>query len=387
MITRILLVASDVFVRRWTPALAAFVRMQTDFRILDIGRSPGELRREILKLKPHGVITEALAKRTEMIVGLGLPTVIADTDCVFPGAVSIDVDDVAVGAEAARFYMDAGYTHFGCVENAMPYADQRLAGFKAGVGAAAASFSCFRQPERSRLYMESWNEDTAALAQWLKQLPKPVGIFAVHDPLGRLVCEAAAAAGLHVPEDVAVVGANNDELVCGLSYPPLSSVIIPWHSIGTLAGEWVQRLIAGEKAPRKSVLIHPGPVAARQSTALVAVEDEDLRRVIQHMRERFHEDIGVGGICHDLRLSRRAVERKFERHLQSSPWETLSRVRTDAAREHLAQTDRSMSEIAECCGFSNAERFSVTFRRITGVTPSAFRKSVRRGKDHSPRVG
>lgn len=351
--------------------------MQTDFRILDIERSPSELRNEIKALQPDGVITEALPKRTEMILGLKLPTVIADSDEIFSGAVSMDVDDVAVGREAARFFIDSGYVHFACVRNATPYSDQRFAGFEAGVSSRAVTFSSFLQPGRMRTYMETWNEETTELTDWLLSLPKPVAIFAVHDPLGRLVCEAAVAAGLHVPEDAAVVGANNDELVCGLSYPPLSSVIIPWQRIGTLAGEWVQNLIKGTAAPNVPIIVQPGPVNVRQSTTLVAVEDADLRRVIQFMRDRFAEGVDIGGICDALRLSRRTIERKFDQYLHASPWETLCRIRTDAAREQLVRTDRSMSEIAECCGFGNAEQFSVTFRRVMNQTPSGFRKSVR----------
>jgi len=377
MIARILLVASDVFVRRLTPALASFVRMQADFRILDIGRSPGDLRREIRTLNPRGLIIEALPKRTEMLVGLGLPTVIADSDTLFPGAVSMDVNDESVGAEAARFFIDSGYTHFGCVRNATPYSDQRFGGFEAAVAGRFETFSAFQQVGRMRPYMETWNEDTEALTRWLKQLPKPVAVFAVHDPLGRLVCEAAVAAGLHVPEEVAVVGANNDELVCGLSYPPLSSVIIPWDRIGNLAGDWVLRLIAGEEAPGKALMVEPGPVNPRQSTTLVAVDDPDLRRVVQFMREHFSESIGIGEMCDRLRISRRAVERKCSLHLHTTPWDVLCRMRVDAAREHLASTERAMGDIAERCGFSNAEQFSVLFRRFTGQTPSGYRKSSR----------
>lgn len=377
MIARILLVASDVFVRRLTPALASFVHMQADFRILDIHRSPRDLLREIRTLNPRGLIIEALPKRTDLLVRLGLPTVIADSDTVCPGAVSIDVDDVAVGVEAARFFVDSGYVHFACVRNASPYSDQRFAGFSASVMSRALTFHAFQQAGRMRPYMETWNENTSALTRWLKQLPKPVAVFAAHDPLGRLVCEAAVAAGLQVPEEVAVVGANNDELVCGLSYPPLSSVIIPWNRIGTLAGDWVLRLIAGQAAPKRAILVSPGPVNARQSTTLVAVEDADLRRVIQFMRDRYGENITINEICQRLRISRRAVERKFAHHLHMSPWMMLCRMRVDAAREHLARTERPMAEVADRCGFSRAEQFSVVFRKLTGQTPSGYRKQTR----------
>jgi LacI family transcriptional regulator len=378
VITRIALVASDVFVRRLTPALASFVRMRRDFRIVDIHRSPGELRDRIRELRPDGIITESLPRRTAGIVAMGIPTVIADTDDVYPNAVSIDVNDREVGATAARFFQNAGYLHFACVTNGMPYSEQRLGGFRSAIAESAETFHEFTESaRRPQQYMELWNVSTERLRAWLMRLPKPVGVFAVHDPLGRLVSEAAIEAGLHVPEEVAVVGANNDELVCGLSHPPLSSVDIVWSRIGALAGGWVQRLIAGEAAPDAAVLVNPGPVVVRQSTTLVAVEDPDLRRVLRYFGERFSSPMSIAGVCSELRLSRRAIERKFSLHLRETPWECLSRVRVEAAKWHLINTDRDMGTIAEACGFANAEQLAVIFRRCAGLTPRDYRKSTR----------
>ncbi|CAN5578137.1 hypothetical protein BH09VER1_BH09VER1_32000 [soil metagenome] len=442
MVTRIALVTSDLFVRRLTPALAAFVKERRDFRVIDVHRPWGELRKIIRECGPGAIITEVLPEITEKIVGLGYPTVVADTDVVFPGAVSIDIDDWEVGATAARFFLDAGYRSFGCVYLGTPYGLQRRDGFlgevggrrsevgsgsggsraeargrrgregelgftqsspspqrekspegrtlgrwrgegwagDGSVGSIAVPYSDYRhEVPVGRHYMESWRDRDAGLVSWLRSLPKPAGVFAVHDPLGRTVCEVAREAGLLVPDEIAVVGANNDELVCGLSYPPLSSVSIPWDRIGALAGRWAQRAVASHKGkkmkvPKEALLIQPGAVVRRQSTELAAVVDGMLRAALHYMRAQMASGVTVDKVCSDLRVDRRALERKFAAVMQCTPWEALCRMRVESAKRLLVETDLPMALVAEQVGFGSAERFSVTFKGQAGVSPIGFRK-------------
>ena len=379
MISRIAVVTSDVFVRRLTPALSSLVRGEREFRIIEITRPLGELVELLRTLRPAAVITEWLPEVTETMLELGFPTVIADTDEVFPGVASLDVHDRRIGEVAARFYREAGYRHFACVHLGLPYGQQRLAGFRGELarhGLDCADFLYAESPGAA--YMESWQEPPPDLRAWLRGLPRPVAVFAVHDPLGNLVGHAAALEGLRIPDEVAVLGANNDELVCGLSFPPLSSVSIPWDRLGALAGQWAQYLIEGRPAPAEPVLIHPGPVVARQSTALTAVEDAQLRRALHYLRENAgNAGISVATLCADLRISRRSLERKFAAVLESTPWEVLCRMRTEAAQRLLAETDLPMAVVAERCGFGDPERFSIVFSRQTGQPPTHFRKATR----------
>ncbi|MFT4175896.1 MAG: substrate-binding domain-containing protein [Luteolibacter sp.] len=375
MSQRIVLATSDVFVRRLVPALLPVVPARFDFRVVDIHRSPKELIHRIRELEPDGIITESLPNLTREIVGTGIPTVIADSDVTYAGSVSIDVDDEEVGRVAARFFRSAGYSHFACVHNGMPYSDQRIRGFEEVLEPHRVMF--FEQPERRpRDYMESWNEPSCDLRAWLRGLPKPVGIFAVHDPLGRFVLDAAAEEGLNVPEDVAVLGANNDEWVCGLSHPPLSSVEIPWQSIGDLTLQWMLHLLEGKEPPGNAVLVRPGSVCIRNSTTLVAVEDPDIRKVVQYFHDHLQSEMTVGSVCEALRLPRRAIERKFALYFRSSPWRRLNAMRTEAAKTLLITTNFPMAVIAEKTGFPNAERFSVIFKQHTKMSPKAFRMSM-----------
>lgn len=378
MISRIVVATSDVFVRRLTPALASFVRDEREFRILDIHRPWPELRDLIRKSRPSVIITECWPRTTDMIVNLGFPTVIADTDKTFPGCVSINVDDFQVGVVAAEFFLHAGYRSFGCHYFESPYAIQRLKGFRHALAKSGFAVETFKQRDLKNIrYMESWTRPNDDLRAWLRSLGKPIGIFSVHDPLARMLCGVAVEEGLQLPEQVAVVGANNDVLVCGLCYPPLSSVAIPWHRIGALAGKWAQLLIEGDAGPKAPLQVTPGPVVIRQSTTLAAINDPELRRILQYLREHHREAMSIESMCRELRVSRRGIERKFSANLRLSPLAMLRRIRTETAKRFLIDTDLPMAQIAERSGFGDAEQFSVAFRKHTGASPSAFRRSSR----------
>ncbi len=373
---QIAIVMTEVFLRRLTPALMPFVRHQQDFRIVSIHRPVDELLELLRALKPSGLITEWLPNITDAMLQLNLPTVIADTDFSYPGVVSIDVDDRAVGAAAVEAFQQAGFQSFACLGNGTPYSGQRIDGFlQAANSPVSVHIDTVFEDAR---YSEHFVKPDAALRSWLESLPKPVGIFAVHDPLGRFLCSSCQQLGIAVPEQVAVIGANNDELVCGLSYPMLSSVAIPWDAIGALVGELMQRLLAGGKAPAVPVLVPPGGVVMRHSANYLAVDDPQLRRAMSYLSERLQDGISVGQMCNELRLARRSLERKFKEFYHCTPWEMLCRLRVARAKKLLAQTNHPIGRISELCGFNDAERMAVVFKRVTGESPSSFRRSGRR---------
>ncbi|PTY04035.1 AraC family transcriptional regulator [Verrucomicrobia bacterium LW23] len=386
---RIAVITSDVFVRRLTPALSSLVHANREFRVIDLQRPEKELLALIRRLEPAAIITEWLPHVTDQILSLGYPTVIADSDDIFPGAtVSLDVDDTSIGAVAADFYLGAGYRHLACVHLPLPYGRQRLAGFRARLAREALTCADFLYAEQpSAPYMESWQPPPPTLRAWLRRLPRPAAVFAVHDPLASLIAQTAALEGLRVPDDISVLGANNDELVCGLGYPPLSSVSIPWNRLGALAGQWAQHLLEGKAPPSGPLLIQPGPVVVRQSTTLTAVDDPTLRRALQYIRRHCtptgtevataSANLTVATLCATLRISRRQLERKFATTLHSTPWEMICRLRIETAKRLLAETDLPMAHVAERSGFGDPERLSVVFRRHTTMTPSAYRQSTR----------
>ena len=370
---QVAIVMSEVFLRRLTPALMPFVRRQQDFRIVSIHRPVDKLLELLRELEPDGLITEWLPEVTEAMLSLGLPTVIADTDFTYPGVVSIDVDDRAVGAVAAEALQRAGFRSFACLGNGTPYSGQRIDGFVQAVDSPVHVHS--ETAFKDARYSEHFVEPSAALRRWLASLPKPLGVFAVHDPLGRFLCSTCQQMGIAVPEQVAVIGANNDELVCGLSYPMLSSVSIPWNSIGALVGESMQRLLNRGRLPAGTVLVPPGGVVMRHSANHLAVDDPQLRRAMSYLSDHLQDSINIGQMCGDLRLARRSLERKFKEFYRCTPWEMLCRLRVAQAKQLLGQTNHPVGRISELCGFNDAEQMAVVFRRVAGESPSSFRKS------------
>jgi Transcriptional regulator containing an amidase domain and an AraC-type DNA-binding HTH domain len=377
MSTTVAVVISEAFLRRLASSLASMARRGTVFRIVDNHHPVSRIRHLVRASKPSVVLTEWMPGMMESLLALGYPTILVGVDDVFPGAVSLDVDDEAVGVAAAEYYLAAGYRSFGFVGVDTPYSVQRLGGFSQRLAAEGMTPAVHIEKEvHARHYLEIWHHPSSALRRWLRKLPKPAGIFAAHDPLGRLVCEAGRELKLSIPEDVAVIGANNDEMVCPLSNPPLSSIVIPWNRLASEAGNWVEALSRGTRPPRQPLLFAPGGVAARQSTTLLAVEDADVRRVLQFMRETFDEPVTVEMICDELRLTRRTIERRFVQYLRATPWEILTRFRIDRAKTLLTTTDLSISRIAEASGFGDVERFSTLFRQRVGKSPSKYRTAA-----------
>ena len=369
---RIAVVMSEVFLRRLTPALAPFVRPDRDFRILSIHRPAEELLRRLRELGCDGLLTEWLPGVTEALLGAGVPAVVADTDFRYEGVSSVDVDDWRVGREAAEAFRQSGARHLACLGNRTPYSEQRIAGFR---GAASGAVAVHNVPETGAArYSEHFGAPDDRLARWLEALPKPCGVFATHDPLGRFLCGACRQLGWRVPEDIAVIGANNDPLVCGLTYPTLSSVRIPWDALGALVGREMERLLRGGTPPDGALLLPPGGVVLRHSANHLAVEDAVVRRVMCHFSAHLASPLTVGGVCATLRLARRVVERRFRNTYGLTPWAMLCRLRVNRAKGLLLETHQPVTTIAEQCGFGEPGRFSVVFRRVAGVTPSAYRR-------------
>lgn len=374
----IAIVMSEVFLRRLTPSLTPFARKMQDYRVLSIHRSIDELGPMLRDLQPSGLITEWLPEKTDQLLQLKLniPTIVVATDQIIPNALSADVDDWAVGREAAETFSFTGFRSLACLGNGTPYSDQRIEGFKKAFSNTELPFSVYIENgfEDTR-YSESFHRPSMEMNNWLELLPKPVGIFAVHDPLGRFLCSACTQLGLEIPTDVSVIGANNDPLVCGLTYPMLSSVSIPWDTLGEQVATAMEKMIAGEKLQTEEpILVQPSGVILRHSANHLALEDPLLRRAMSFLNERMQAQISIGILCEELNIPRRTLERKFKEQFKCTPWEMLCQLRVKKAKQLLAETNHPISMISELAGFNDAERMAVVFKRISGNTPSYFRK-------------
>jgi LacI family transcriptional regulator len=221
-----------------------------------------------------------------------------------------------------------------------------------------------------------WEEQQRRVNRWLASLPRPIAILAVDAHHARQLAEICHFAGVRIPDDVAILAGDTDELLCEVSTPPLSSVSVACERLGHEAAAMLARMMAGDDPPKEPVLIAPHGIVSRQSTDVLAIDDPAVVRALRYIRSHAHHGIVVEDILREVPISRRSLEIQFRSYLGRSPAEEIRRVRLERGKQLLGRRELSITEIALACGFSNATRFGVAFRKSFGTTPRAFRKTI-----------
>jgi LacI family transcriptional regulator len=285
---------------------------------------------------------------------------------------------------ALRHLLERGFRNLAYFENFDPIADE-LDTQRARIFDALAQ----QQGIKAQLLHLPWDlsglggqTPQNVLADWLNKLPKPVGILAVDDLAGRKVIDACALAGIHVPEEVAVVGIDNDELICDMAYPSLSSVALNAERIGFEAAGIFHQLVQGQPPPRW-IEVEPLGVVTRQSTDLLAIEDADVASAVRFIRENARKGISVDDVLREVPVSRRTLEVKFKRTLGCTPQVEIRRVQMERAKNLLIKSDLKLEQIARDSGFSRAEYMHSLFRKMLGMTPADFRSRNRSAPSRS----
>jgi LacI family transcriptional regulator len=215
------------------------------------------------------------------------------------------------------------------------------------------------------------------IGQWLLALPRPVGVMACYDIRARHVLDACRRVGLAVPDQVAVIGVDNDEFLCDLSDPPLSSVAPDTRRTGYEAAALLDRLMSGRERRRgQAIFVEPLGVVARRSTDVLALGDADVSAAVRFIREHACDGIAVKDLLAEVPLSRRVLEDRFRKLLGRTPHDEIARVRFERVRQLLRETRLPLAEIARRSGFRNAEYLATAFRRQLGTSPNAYRKSA-----------
>jgi LacI family transcriptional regulator len=227
-----------------------------------------------------------------------------------------------------------------------------------------------------RQYDEYWRDPDEDMVGWLAAQATPLGVFTAHDPTGRHVLEAAAQAGLEVPFAVGVISANDDETVCEMARPDLSSIRLPWRRLAAEAVRMIERIRAGNDSD-SPVLVPPLEIVARGSSSYEAVDDPVVRRAMQVLVERISTLGSVEEWAAQAGVSRRVLERRFGAALGRPPHAMLLHERIERAKHLLSTTDLPVLEIAERCGFQSNERLTVNFRASVGQPPAAYRRGAR----------
>lgn len=222
-----------------------------------------------------------------------------------------------------------------------------------------------------------WPDLQQELVAWLESLEKPIGIMAANDARARHLLEACHTAGLRVPEDVAVLGVDNDEVVCELTNPPLSSIEQGARALGYQAAALLDRLMDGKKSRSIRHLVKPNDVVMRRSTNILAITDPDVAAAVAFIRDHACDPISVSDVISVVQVSRSTLVTRFKAVMGRTIHAEIQRVQIEKARHMIATSDIPLKQIATLAGFAHINYLTTVFREYTGWTPAEYRRRSR----------
>ncbi|MDD4270108.1 MAG: XylR family transcriptional regulator [Pirellulaceae bacterium] len=295
------------------------------------------------------------------------------------GVPGVLTDNRAIAHLAADHLITQGLEHFAyCGLPGIYSSEERSHCFVQYLRSSGYDVSVYDNPRQAETPFISSTEDyelrcEETVARWVASLPKPVGLMACNDLRAQQVLMACADRNIAVPEELAVIGVDNDELICELCHPPLSSVEQNPQGVGYQAAGLLDKLLDGEQPPPAPILVEPLGVVPRQSTDMVAVGDADVAAAMHFIRGHACDGIRVGDVVQHVQVSRSTLERRFARLLGRSPKAEILRVQLDRVKQLLAMTDYPLAKIAQISGFDYVESMCTCFKRTTGQTPGQYR--------------
>jgi LacI family transcriptional regulator len=335
-----------------------------------------------------GIIARASTPQSaRKLAKTGVPTVDLNDQVRGLGLPQIHSDHAAIARMAADHLIDRGFRHFAYFGFPIfEWSVRRQEAFTNHVLAAGHQFHEGLPGRRVHWSHQqaSWEDEIEGVAQWVKRLPKPLGIMAGNDIRGIQMLDACRRAGVAVPEEVAVVGVDNEELVCLLAYPPLSSVVPDAYRVGYESAALLDQMMKGHPVTEMLRSIPPVSVATRQSSDVTAIANPCLASAMQFIRESACQGIGVDDVLAHLSVSRSVLQRLFRKELGQTILDAITATRMQRVKQLLAETDLSLNDIADRAGFSYVEYLSTSFRHHTGQSPSSYRRKFRRRPGQPP---
>ncbi len=331
-------------------------------------------RRDLNDFGAVGVVTAITTMEIwQRVKALRLPTVNVSTWLTDLPTASACPDNPAIGRMAAKFFMDKKFQSFAFYAGSeQQYVIDRRAAFVDVL--TQADISCWRIPRTG--YGRNWRDQARKLSNALRDAPKPLAVFCATDEDGRHFVEICRRGEIRVPEEVAVLGVDDDRMLCEISTPPLSSIDTRAEKIGYEAGSLLVRLMDGEADPDERITLAPAGVVERRSTDVIAVTDADIAAVLHHIRENVDRPMRVQDLVARSNLSRRTMERRFVAAVGHSPAEEIRRQHIRRACHLLSFTDWNMTRVAYGSGFRSFRHLAEVFRRELHLSPTAYRKQT-----------
>jgi LacI family transcriptional regulator len=219
-----------------------------------------------------------------------------------------------------------------------------------------------------------WEDEQHQMVKWIRSLPKPVGVMAGNDERGLQVLDACRRCGVSVPHEVAMLGVDNDESLCDLAIPPMSSIDVNAEGIGFEAARLLEEMMNGKRVRATTVKIPPRGVVTRRSTDIIASEDEDVNRAVRYIRERACHGLRVVDVFNHLAMSRASLHDRMRKITGLTVHQEIQRVRLTRAKELLVMSDMTIKQIARESGFASVQYMTRVFRAATQETPAQYRR-------------
>ena len=327
--------------------------------------------------RPHGIIVHLYDQDLlDNLRHLKTPIVSVTNTLAEADYPLVITDDMAIGRMAANHFLDRGFTRFGYFGSDWTgFSQLREAGFRDQIQAAGYQLSsCYAEFLPHSPANASWTHVDQIVLDWINHLEKPTAILSSNDLPARQLTDLCRQAGYRVPDDLAILGIDNDKLECLLSRPPLSSVHTPREKIGYEAAKLLDQIMHGATPPTKPILIPPTKVITRQSTDIVAIDDPDVSAAVAYIRDHVADRLSVSNVTEAISLSRRKLERKFKKLLGRTVLEEIQNARVERAKRLLLETDFQMGAVAKRAGFGTSGRMTIVFNEKTGMTPTEFRR-------------
>lgn len=349
--------------------------------------TPGDFEQALPEMEQWGgtgiIARIETRKVAQAIVASGLPTIALDISQNLPMDVlskapmsEIASDSFGAAVAAAEHLLERGLRNFGYVgEVNRQWSHVREEGFCARLAKEGIQPFIYENPKHRR--EQTWEREQPRLSDWIASLPTPIGIMACNDDRGRQVLDACSAAGIIVPMEVAVVGVDNDELLCELASPPLSSVALNAEVGGFRAAALLDKMMRGEICKKELLVVEPLYVVQRRSTEPSAVDDPEVAFALHFIQTHAAKPINIEDIVSELNVSRRMFEIRFRQIVGRTPHQELRRARLLRAQRLLLETDLSIAEISLAAGFCSSAHLGNVFQKDLKMTPAQYRRRHR----------
>lgn len=335
------------------------------------GKTSPAYRWETLKL--DGIIAHIPNKRLiKEVIKADIPTIVRGFERPIQGLPNFVTDNVLIAKFAAEHLLNRGFRYLAfCGYRDILWSQERETAFESIVSEAGYQVHVYQPPRAAA--KRSWQQEQKLLSEWIRSLPKPIGIMGANDDRGQHVIEVCNELGLLIPDEVAVVGVDNDEFICDLTNPPLSSVSRYFTKAGYEAAELLYKMMRNKRANIENIIVRPSHVVSRQSTDVFSIEDPVVVEALRFIRRNANRAISVDDVVEQLAMSKRGLYQKFMHTMGHTVHEEIIRVRTEKIARMLEDTELTITQIALDLGFPGPDHISRYFKMAKGMTPRQYR--------------